>query len=66
MGSVQVFYPLLNYLSSSPEFLELVANEWNGRSKTTNTNDSAQDDVQKAANKANQSVAARKQAFDGN
>ena len=36
IGSVQLFYPLLHYLSSNPEYFELVTNEWACTAKTAN------------------------------
>jgi hypothetical protein len=29
IGSIQVFYPFFNYISSNPEYLDLVLNQWN-------------------------------------
>lgn len=54
IGSAQVFYPIINYLSSSPEFVDLVSNEW--------TSSTSKDDLTNA--KAGRSVA-RKTTFDG-
>lgn len=53
IGSVQLFYPLLNYLSSSQEYLDLVLNDWSQTSKN-------EDGSQK-----NKSSTARKSMFDG-
>jgi hypothetical protein len=38
---MQIFYPLLNYLSINPDYYDLVINEWTNNAKTEqkNTND---------------------------
>ena len=33
IGSMQIFYPLLNYLSSNQEYYDLVTNEWSENAK---------------------------------
>lgn len=38
IGSVQIFYPLLNYLSSNQDYYDLVCNAWSSHSKQTNLN----------------------------
>ncbi len=37
IGSVQIFYPLLNYLSSNQEYYDLVVNEWASKEQSVNS-----------------------------
>lgn len=42
IGSVHIFYPLLNYLSSNQDYIELVLNEWINNSKKLKSLENAQ------------------------
>jgi hypothetical protein len=57
VGSIQVFFPLLNYLATNTEYGELIANEWFSNAKVN---------TQNATSPFQNLAALRKSSFDGN
>lgn len=58
IGSLQIFYPLLNYLSSNQDYVDLVTNEWSANAKAAYLNDNSND-------KSKFKYLPRKSSFDG-
>jgi len=59
IGSIQVFFPLLNYLSSNQDYVDLVTNEWSNNAKHSSFNDGSLVAHEKGKNLP------KKSSFDG-
>jgi hypothetical protein len=60
IGSVKIFYPLLNYLSSNQEYYDLILNEWSSLPQEKSENISAEIDLIIS----NKKKISRKSSFD--
>ena len=57
IGSIQIFFPLLNYLASNQDYVDLVTNDWNSNARNSSIAENGANDTDKVR---------KKSSFDGN